>query len=477
MRRRTWPKTLRGLAVGLSSAVLAAALLFLALSLWASVALHAATDDVIRHNRSLSATNDMERLLFLSQRLGNLYVATREQEVLASRDQVWRDLERQLNETAALATTADERAFVERVEQGILRYVAKRREIEARDVEVGDVIRETYASLTSASEGLEELSALNQARVQRASQQVSQIEGISEALPIAASLLMIALLVIASTIIRREIVSPIFELHDAVNRFRNGETAVRVELRGLQEICELSQAYNELAEVLTEQRKTQVEFLAAVAHDLRNPLSGIRLAAQTLSLSAVDERQSRTVELLLRQLDRLIRLIHDLSAVTLGDAGKLDMVREEVDLEEVVRDVVEIYGPTTTRHRITTQLQTPGLTVSGDRVRLEQVLSNLLSNAIKYSPAGGEIVIAGRMDDGQAVLSVTDQGIGIEPNRLAGAFEPFQRLHTTVAPGAGLGLTVVRQIVAAHGGSIRASSKPGAGTTFEIVLPRSAHAS
>src|SRR5690606_31960016 len=117
-------------------------------------------------------------------------------------------------------------------------------------------------------------------------------------------------------------------------------------------------------------------------------------------------------------------------------------------------------------HQITAHLPDERVEIQGDPLRLEQVVSNLLSNAIKFSPGGGPVRIDVTMEGSDVVLSVSDRGVGIPREELPSMFLPFRRRRPDIAPGAGLGLSVVRHIVAAHGGSIDVQSDPGAGTTF-----------
>jgi signal transduction histidine kinase len=226
------------------------------------------------------------------------------------------------------------------------------------------------------------------------------------------------------------------------------------------------------------QRKQQLDFLAAVAHDLRNPLGAIKLSVATLGGRGAlpGERTARTLALVDRQVDRLERMVGDLLDAARVEAGELTLHPSACDLREIARDAAELYAPTSTRHTLDVDIPDDPLTGLFDAARIHQVLDNLLSNAIKYSPVGGRVRLALRREGDDVMVSVRDEGVGISPEELARLFEPFQRAPSgrKVAHGLGLGLWVVRRIVEAHRGRISVESQPGEGSTFRIRLPLAA---
>jgi signal transduction histidine kinase len=156
-------------------------------------------------------------------------------------------------------------------------------------------------------------------------------------------------------------------------------------------------------------------------------------------------------------------------------AGHLDMKSEPVNLGEIVRESVEQYRPIATDHELVASIPPGPVMIQGDAMRLGQVLNNLLSNAAKYSPKGGPIDITLTLEPGEAVLAVTDRGIGIQPGEHDQIFEPFRRTGASrdLTPGVGLGLSIAKRIVEAHGGRIALTSTPGRGSTFRVHLPTS----
>src|SRR5690606_35828359 len=151
-------------------------------------------------------------------------------------------------------------------------------------------------------------------------------------------------------------------------------------------------------------------------------------------------------------------MVDDLLDATRIEAGKLEMRFEECDLRVAVDDMIRLYAPTSPEHRISAKLPDQPVLVEADPLRLEQVVSNLLSNAIKYSPRGGTVGVTIETTADEAVLSVADEGVGISPEERSDIFLPFRPRKAEAPAGAGLGLSVVRRIVEAHGGRIDVES-------------------
>jgi signal transduction histidine kinase len=220
-----------------------------------------------------------------------------------------------------------------------------------------------------------------------------------------------------------------------------------------------------------------VAFIGGVAHDLRGPVSAIQMASAMLDPEGPlhGERSEATRAILTRQTARLERMVGDFLDAVRIHAGHLDMQSEAIDLAALVRESVELYRPFAPDHELTTMIPAAAITIQGDAMRLGQVLTNLLSNAVKYSPKAGPIKITLEADDAHAILAVADQGIGIQPGEHEQIFEPFRRTGASrdLVPGVGLGLSIAKRIIEAHGGRIEITSTPGAGSTFRVYLPRS----
>ncbi|MBI2933678.1 MAG: HAMP domain-containing histidine kinase [Planctomycetes bacterium] len=302
-----------------------------------------------------------------------------------------------------------------------------------------------------------------------------------EAMAVAGIALAVTVLVGTASLvwwIRRSTLQPLLEISQAMSRFGAGKTSVRANERGVSELRSIARQFNVMAESLERQRQAQAALLGGVAHDLKNPLSAMRLsiAAVAPDRPLPAEPQLRSLlSLVERQVERLERMATDFLDGARIEAGQLELRLEECDAREVARECIHLFQDVSAAHELVLSAPEKPVRLRCDATRLLQVLSNLVSNAIKYSPHGGRVeIVVGETEEGVR-LRVTDQGIGISAEDQERLFEPFQRRGASreVIPGVGLGLYVSRRIVEAHGGRISVSSAPGAGSVFEVVLPRS----
>ena len=224
------------------------------------------------------------------------------------------------------------------------------------------------------------------------------------------------------------------------------------------------------------------EFLSIASHELKTPLTSMRLAAQMigrmLARGSIDRaRLERHVGTIDEQVRRATLLIGDLLDVSRIDSGRLDPRRELVDLVPLVKGAVQRHRdalPDDSAHEIVDLGEESSLPIAGDEARLDQVLTNLLSNAVKYSPNGGRVEVRLAREDGTASLTIADQGMGIPVDERGDLFAPFSRTDAAKqsgVEGTGLGLYISRRIVEAHDGTIAVEDTPGGGTTFRIRLP------
>ena len=238
----------------------------------------------------------------------------------------------------------------------------------------------------------------------------------------------------------------------------------------------------EVTELVASRRKAEEasrakdEFLAMLGHELRNPLAPLVTALHLMKLRApaMLERERAIIE---RQVRNLSRLVDDLLDVSRIARGKVELRREPSELAAVVAHAIETASPLieSRRHRLTVDVPASGLRVLGDAARLAQVVSNLLTNAAKYTDPGGNLRVRASAEGGQAVLQVSDDGIGITPELLPQVFDLFFQARQgsdRALGGLGLGLALVRSLVELHGGTVTAESKgPGQGSTFTVRLP------
>lgn len=232
----------------------------------------------------------------------------------------------------------------------------------------------------------------------------------------------------------------------------------------------------ELTTSLEQQRQRQLAFVAGVVHDLRTPLSSLKMAAALADKAYVDrsdERFRKAADMTRRQVVQMTRMVGDMLDAARIEAGQLELRLEERDVRELVREVVDVFLPSGS-HTLRLTLPDAPVPARCDPMRVEQVLNNLVSNAIKYSPEGSDVDVVVLEQGEDVVVAVTDRGIGIAPEEVQFLFEPFHRARVAreTAPGVGLGLSVAKRIVEAHLGNIEVTSGVGRGTTFRVRLPR-----
>jgi signal transduction histidine kinase/ActR/RegA family two-component response regulator len=256
-------------------------------------------------------------------------------------------------------------------------------------------------------------------------------------------------------------------------------STVRATLRARQRQYELRDVLDGLQ--AADRRKT--EFLATLAHELRNPLAPIRTALTLLQDHGPDPRTAaRHLELMRRQVDHMVRLVDDLMEVSRITRGKVRLQRVPVLLDTLLDDAVELSRPLVEAagHDLVVERACEALVVDGDPVRLTQVFSNLLNNAAKYTPPGGRLHLSCGREGQEAVLRVIDSGAGIAPEMLASIFDMFVQVSGTdraAQGGLGIGLTLVKSLVELHGGRVEAASGGlGRGATFTVRLPLAAAA-
>ena len=254
------------------------------------------------------------------------------------------------------------------------------------------------------------------------------------------------------------------------------------ELSGVSvDIHDLKTAEEELRRAISKLKEADArkdEFLAMLAHELRNPLAPIRSAAELLKRGKAEQsRVQKTSEIIARQVDHMTSLVNDLLDVSRVTRGLTDLQKVPVDIRQVVTDAVEQVNPLmrSRAQQFTMQLAAEQATVLGDEKRLVQVVSNLLNNAAKYTQEGGSIQLLTRVHEGRVTLTVTDNGIGMEPELVARVFDLFAQAERTPdrsSGGLGLGLALVKSLVELHGGSVGSSSAGiGKGSTFSVTLP------
>jgi signal transduction histidine kinase/CheY-like chemotaxis protein len=220
------------------------------------------------------------------------------------------------------------------------------------------------------------------------------------------------------------------------------------------------------------------EFLAMLAHELRNPLAPIRNAVYLMNtVPNTDPLITKCRAMIDKQTTHITRLVDDLLDASRLELGKVELRLQPVDLNEAIAAAAESCLPMTRDHRHAVEVRTAArpVVVRADPVRIEQAIGNLIVNAAKFTPPGGVIEVATSIEDGWGVVSVTDNGVGIRPEMLESIFDLFAQSEVTLARtegGLGIGLTLVKRLLEMHGGTVRASSEGmGQGSRFEARLP------
>jgi signal transduction histidine kinase/ActR/RegA family two-component response regulator len=249
-------------------------------------------------------------------------------------------------------------------------------------------------------------------------------------------------------------------------------------VRDITQRKELENSLRRLAADLSEANRRKDEFLAMLAHELRNPLAPISNAVQVLRMGESDRGAVEKVGALLeRQVGQLARLVDDLLDMSRITRGQIELRKERTDLARVIHQAVEAAQTwcSAMNHNLTVTQPMETLTVNADPARLAQVIGNLLNNACKFTDRGGQIHLIAERDGDQAVIRVRDNGIGITPEQHSRIFDMFTQLDTSLErshEGLGIGLTLVKTLVEQHGGTVSVSSEGvGRGSEFVVRLP------
>ena len=235
-----------------------------------------------------------------------------------------------------------------------------------------------------------------------------------------------------------------------------------------------------LYEQVREQDQRKDEFLATLAHELRNPLAPIRTGLELLKLAPSIDATVKTREIMERQVEHMVRLIDDLLDVSRITRGKIELRKERVDVRTVLDAALELSGPLIeeSRHELLVSTPKEALLFDADPVRMAQVVSNLLNNAAKYTPEGGQIELSADRDGNEVVIRVRDNGVGLTSEALSKVFELFNQVGKTLdrsQGGLGIGLALVKRLVEMHGGHVAAESQGlGQGSAFTVRLPLAA---
>jgi signal transduction histidine kinase len=358
------------------------------------------------------------------------------------------------------------------VRQNLARVEAKRRT---------DEIRANFNELQSTEDGRAAASAASATKQSRR----------AIVLGVAGLVVCALLIVLFGLYLARSTAHPVREAATAATQLAEGDLSVRLSERGPGEVGELTAAFNHMAEELERQRRElqsqnellreserrKSELVHIVSHELRTPLASILgFTSVLLNRETEPEEQRRYLEIVDREARRLSDLLNDFLDAERLDEGHLLLVNELIDVSRVVAEQVRLFEGQSEKHKLDMVIPSTPLTVRGDPNRLAQVVGNLLSNAIKYSPEGGTVHVVAEQENGVVRVSVRDEGLGIPDDQQERVFVKFFRGDAPASgiPGTGLGLTIARSVVEAHGGSMDFESDRGEGSVFWLELPTAA---
>jgi signal transduction histidine kinase len=288
-------------------------------------------------------------------------------------------------------------------------------------------------------------------------------------------LLAIAIALVLTFFLSRRILAPVKALTSAAREFGKGNFSHRVDSMDKSEMGELASSFNTMADNLERNERLRRNMVADIAHELRTPLSNLRgyLEAASDGLVKLDES---TIHSLSEETSSLTRLVNDLQELSLADAGELKLVIQPEDVNHLITETVMVLQPKASAKNIQISTDLPAILPEAniDSHRIKQVLYNLLDNAIAHTGADGRITVTARQEGDSLNISVADTGEGIPAEDLPMIFERFYRVdksRTRTTGGTGLGLTIAKRLVEAHGGKIDVRSRPGQGAIFTFTLP------
>lgn len=475
-RRSRRPPSLAAVARSVVAVFLLLGLALVALVLLMGRLFHEASLRTSVATAGIQVSEELEERFEDYDRYSSLRFATQRREFDEPRARVLAETHRLLDEKEATAQTPMERDLLKAERDAVDRYLAAEAGAQAAGADAAERLRRTqdaYLEMQGAVKGLE---ALNHLALDAARDETEHLRHLTAVAGIGLAGLFLLVTALALWTLWRYAYRPIVRLTANLERVGTGERPSHVDIDVPVELHPMMASFNDLIDRLTRQRQNELTYLAGVAHDLRNPLGALTAGIGLVRRQAQPtEPASRALELLERQVRRLNRMVGDLLDMARIEAGKLDLSWATVDLRDVAREAVALYQPSAGVHEFVQSFPDGPVLAPCDAMRIEQVLGNLVTNAVKYSPGGGRIDVRVSATATEAIISVSDHGIGIPREAQAEIFAPFWRRGPEPGiAGAGLGLSVAQRIVEAHHGHIEVESASGLGSTFTVRLPLAA---
>lgn len=466
--------TLNRLFLTLVSIFFLVAALVAAFAAYTAILIRDSSNDLQPMFERVRLSEELQINLLNTNREWLLYSLTQDQEHENDRITAEQELNSNLRELTRYIHTQEDQFYVNQVIRSMRDYFQQRDRLSASPGNFIQSYQEANRYLRLAHTQAAQLARFN---LNEASEVVDRNRTSAEfatLVAIGAILVIAILLPFLWLSIRKWIYLPIKRLRSGIQHYK-ADVDYTIEMpMGITEINEVTEAFNDLAWRIADQRKARLRFLAGVAHDLKNPLGAIKMSVEMLGRKNLPlEESGQMISIISRQADQLIRMIGDFLDASRIGSGHLELIKKPLDLRSIVQDAVLLNQQTSDRHEILFELPEESYQCNCDRMRINQVMNNLLNNAIKYSPGGGRIFVRMKKEDGLAVISVSDEGIGIAEEDQPKIFEPFRRTQATkeTIPGVGLGLSISKLIIEGHNGSLELKSRLGIGTTFSFKLP------
>ena len=285
------------------------------------------------------------------------------------------------------------------------------------------------------------------------------------------------IVLVFGTIVFWQITRPLVQIRKASQAISRGDHSVRLKVKSRNELGRVANAFNEMAEEIEKQDQMRKRMVADVAHELRTPLTVMKSNLEAM-LDGILEPSSEELSELHDEVGRLNRMIEDLRLLSLADAGELPIIKQPVDIRQLLGTIVTRYTALAESNSIKLAYDDAAkpLVIYADSDKLQQAIRNLLENALHYTPQGGKVRVTAVQDQAFAKISIIDTGSGISPEEISNLFDRFwrgDRSRNRHSGGSGLGLSIVQQIAELHGGSVNVVSPDGAGAIFTIKLPLS----
>ena len=270
----------------------------------------------------------------------------------------------------------------------------------------------------------------------------------------------------------KSISEPLGQISSTAKRFAKGDFSQRIPVSSGDEIGQLSQAFNDMADELENSEQIKNDFISSVSHELRTPLTAIKGWSETLAAGYDPETFNKGMKVIEGETKRLERMVEELLDFSRIQSGRFTLQTETIDVLAELEDAMLIYIDKATKEKVSISYNEPQFTcaVVGDKNRLRQVFINIIDNALKYTEGGGTIEVVAEKKDDTVVISISDSGVGIAAEDLPKVKQKFYKANLT-KHGSGIGLAVADEIISMHGGILEIESTLGVGTTVTIVLP------